>query len=109
MALEIQNIGELIDPLIKELESRKNTPELQITTLPSLNELVWGIRKRKLTVIGARTSQGKSSFAVQLCYDLAMQNKKVVFFSLEMENLECAERLLAFELEITNLNLMKGN
>ena len=88
MQLEIQNVGNLIDPLIEELNKRKQTPELQITLLPQLNELVWGIRKRKLTVIGARTSQGKSSFAVQICYDLAMQNKKVVFFSLEMENFE---------------------
>lgn len=106
--LELQNIGHFIDPLLKELSLRKNTPELKITTLPSLNDLVWGIRKRKLTVIGARTSQGKSSFAVQLCYDLAMQDKKIVFFSLEMENLECAERLVAHTLEINNLLLMRG-
>lgn len=108
MGLDIINIADLIEPLLKELGTRKNTPELQITTLPSLNDLVWGIKKRKLTVIGARTSQGKSSFAVQLCYDLALQGKKVVFFSLEMENLECAERLLAHSLEINNLLLMQG-
>jgi len=108
MELEIRNIADFIDPLLKELSKRQTTPELQITSLPSLNDLVWGIRKRKLTVIGARTSQGKSSFAVQLCYDLAMQDKKVVFFSLEMENLECAERLLAYTLDISNLHLMRG-
>lgn len=108
MELELQNIADLIDPLIKELGSRSNSPELPILSLPSLNDMVWGVRKRKLTVIGARTSQGKSSFAVQLCYDLALQDKKVVFFSLEMENLECAERLLAHTLEIPNIYLMKG-
>jgi len=108
MELELKNISDLIDPLLKELSTRQDNPELQITFLPSLNNLTWGIRKRKLTVIGARTSQGKSSFAVQLCYDLALQDKKVVFFSLEMENLECAERLLAHALEINNLYLMKG-
>jgi replicative DNA helicase len=106
--IEIQNVGYLIDPLIVELGKRKDTPELQITSLPSLNNLIWGIKKRKLTVIGARTSQGKSSFAVQLCFDLAMQDKKVVFFSLEMENLECAERLLSHALEINNIDLLKG-
>lgn len=108
MKLPLINIADLVEPLLLELEARKDIPELQITSIPSLNDLIWGIRKKKLTVIGARTSQGKSSFAVQLCYDLAMQNKKVVFFSLEMENLECVERLLAHTLNINNLLLMKG-
>lgn len=108
MSLELQNVADLISPLMKELKTRTNSPELPILSLPSLSDLVWGIRKRKLTVIGARTSQGKSSFAVQLCYDLALQDKKVVFFSLEMENLECAERLIAHSLEIPNIFLMKG-
>lgn len=108
MALELQNIAELINPLMAELQTRTNAPGLPILSLPSLSDLVWGMRKKKLTVIGARTSQGKSSFAVQLCYDLALQNKKVVFFSLEMENMECAERLLAHALEIPNIYLMKG-
>lgn len=109
MTLALINVADLIDPLLKELSKRQNTPELQITSIPSLNNLVWGIRKKKLTVIGARTSQGKSSFAVQLCLDLALQDKKVVFFSLEMENLECAERIIAHSLDINNLLLMKGS
>lgn len=106
--LELINIADLIEPLMKDLRNRTNSPELPLQSLPGLSDMVWGIRKRKLTVIGARTSQGKSTFAVQLCYDLALQDKKVVFFSLEMENLECAERLLAHSLEIPNLILMKG-
>lgn len=106
--LDLINVGELFKPLAEELKLRGQNPELPITTLPSLNELIWGIRKRKLTVIGARTSQGKSSLAVQLCYDLALQDKKIVFLSLEMENIECAERLLAYSYEINNKSLLRG-
>ncbi len=108
MDLKLVNVADLITPLLEDIKRRKSTPELQITYLPSLNQMMWGIRKRKLTVIGARTSHGKSAFAVQLCYDLAMQDKNVVFFSLEMENLECAERILASELEINNKALQRG-
>lgn len=108
MDLELVNVGDLFIPLVEQIRQRKKEPELPISTLPSLNEMMWGIRKRKLTVIGARTSQGKSSFAVQLCYDLAMQDKKIVFFSLEMENIECAERLMAYSLEIHNKALLRG-
>lgn len=108
MELELVNIGELFEPLIKELSNRTSKPEIQITNLPSLSKLTWGIRKRKLTVIGARPSHGKSAFAVQLCYDIALQDKNVVFFSLEMENLECAERILAHDLEIHNKALQCG-
>jgi len=102
------NVGELYVQLADELSVRSVAPELPITSLPKLNEKMWGIRKRKLTVIGARTSQGKTSLAVQFCYDLAMQDKSVVFLSLEMENIECAERLLAHHYQINNRDLLKG-
>lgn len=108
MELKLVNIADLIEPCIQDILKRKNTPELQITFLPQLNDFMWGIKKRKLTVIGARASHGKSAFAVQLCYDLALQNKNVVFFSLEMENLECAERIISNGLEIHNKSLQRG-
>ena len=108
MEFELLNIGYCFEPLVEEIKKRGNTPELQITSLPKLNDDIWGIRKKKLTVIGARTSNGKSAFAVQLCYDLALQNKSVVFLSLEMENLECAERLLAHDQNIHNKALQRG-
>ena len=106
--LEIINIADTFDKLLEDIGNRKKEPELPIRTIPSLNEIMYGIKKRKLTVIGARTSNGKSAFSVQICIDLASQGKKVVFFSLEMENMECAERLFAYELEINNKSLLRG-
>lgn len=105
---ELLNIGYCFEPMVEEIKKRGQTPELQITSLPKLNEDIWGIRKRKLTVIGARTSNGKSAFAVQICYDLALQNKSIVFLSLEMENLECAERLLSHHYNLNNRFLQGG-
>jgi replicative DNA helicase len=56
-------------------------------------------------VIGARPSNGKSAFAIQLAVDLAMQNKTVLFLSLEMENMECLERILTNMNKISNMTL----
>lgn len=109
MELELENIGFYFKPLVDEIKRRGQIPELQITSLPKLSEYIWGIRKKKLTVIGARTSHGKSVFSVQICFDLAMQNKNVVFLSLEMENLECAERILSHALDINNQALQRGD
>jgi len=53
-----------------------------------------GIRN-SLTYLGARPSTGKSSFAVNIALNLMKQNKKIVFFSLEMENQALIERMLA--------------
>lgn len=109
MELKIINIGHLFEPLLEEIKKRTGAPEIQITNLPTLNDMIWGVRKRKLTIIGARPSHGKSAFAVQICLDIVKQNKSVIFFSLEMENLECAERLIAYELKIHNKTIQRGD
>ncbi len=108
MEIKLENIGFFFKPLVEEIKRRGNKPELNITSLPVLNKYMWGLRKRKLTVIGGRTSHGKSAFAIQICYDLAMNDKNIVFFSLEMENLECAERIFSHALEINNQSLQQG-
>lgn len=66
---------------------------------------MWGLRKKKLTVIGARTSNGKSAFSIQVAVDLALQNKTILFLSLEMENIECLERILTNMNRISNMTL----
>ena len=104
-AYKIVNIASLVPAYLEELQKKGTRPELQILTLPSLNSMMWGIRKRKLTVIGARTSNGKSAFAIQLAVDLALSGKKVLFLSLEMENIECLERILTNMNKISNFSL----
>lgn len=106
--LRLINVGSLFEQLATNIENRGKQPDLSIKSLPFLNERMWGINKKKLTVIGARPSNGKSAFAVQVCYDLAQQGKKVLFLSLEMENIECAERIASNALEINNRVLLQG-
>jgi len=50
-----------------------------------------------LTIIGARPSHGKSAFALYLALQAMKAGKRVAFFSMEMSNLQLAQRLLSME------------
>jgi len=94
--------------LEKKLKSRGDDPDLPILSLPDLNKKIWGIHKGKLTVIGGRTSNGKSAFAMQIAYDLACQDKGVLYLSLEMDTLNLLERVFCLHSNVDNMDLLHG-
>lgn len=77
--------------------------------MPDLDFKIWGIKRQKMTLIAARTSVGKSAFALQIAYDLALQGKRILFLSLEMTVEDMLERLFCYEYKIDNQELMRGN
>ena len=97
-----------IDSLEKELKDRGEYPDLPLKTMPDLNLKLWGIHKRKLCVIGARTSNGKSVMAINIAYDIATQGKNVLFLSLEMPIYKIIERLFCLDQEVNNIELLKN-
>lgn len=90
------------------LRDRKSEPELPLKTMPGLSDKMWGISARELTVIGARTSQGKTSFALQVCADIAAQGIPTLYLSLEMTVLSILERMFCNHCLISNYRLNKG-
>lgn len=90
------------------LLKRSDSPEIPIKTLPDFNSKLWGIHSKKLMVIGARTSIGKSAFALQLAWDIALQKKPVLFLSLEMYEEDLIERLFCLSQKVNNMTLLKG-
>jgi replicative DNA helicase len=95
------------------------------TGFTDLDNIIGGLRNSDLTIIGARTSMGKTAFAINLALNISkklqeqqvrqslldntQQQKKrkfgnVLFFSLEMSSKQIAERILALE---TGVNLSK--
>ena len=105
---EVKHISEWLNPLGEELYRRKDTPDLPLTSLPEFNKLIWGIRPKALTIIGARTSQGKSSFALQIAYDLSASGKSVWLLSLEMDVPSLIERLFCHVMEVDNVSVLTG-
>lgn len=99
------------------------------TGFRDLDNIVGGLRNADLTIIGARTSMGKTAFALNLIlniskilkeqeYRLSLQNNmqiqkvqkssKVLFFSLEMSSKQIAERILALESRVNLSKMLKG-
>jgi len=104
---EVKPVKAFLDGVEVELLNRGNEPLLPIKSLPSLNNKLWGL-KVGLTVIGARTSIGKSSIALQMASDLALQGKRVLFLSLEMTVDSMVERLFCNLYEVDNYSLLTG-
>lgn len=73
-----------------------------------MNDFIWGIPKRCLTVIGARTSHGKSAMASQLAFDFAEQGKTVLFLSLETTVEKIGSRLFCYQQRFPNTKAFRG-
>jgi len=63
----------------------------------SIDEATGGLQPGNLIVLGGRTSQGKTSLAVNFAYNLAFSGKKVLFVSLEMTKPELFKKIISLD------------
>ena len=68
-----------------------------------------GFHRSDFIVIGARPAMGKTSFALNLARNIAMKNRKVLFFSLEMSKEQLAQRIISTEARIISNKLRTGD
>jgi replicative DNA helicase len=101
LALQVRALSTFSSSIETILISRGNEPDLPFSSLPSLNKKIWGLQKG-LTVLAGRTSQGKSSIAMQWAFDIASSKKPVVFLSLEMSVEALTERLFCNIMQVDN-------
>ncbi|MBI2765867.1 MAG: replicative DNA helicase [Chloroflexi bacterium] len=74
-----------------------------------LDLLLGGMKRSDLVIVGARPSVGKSSFALGIARNAAInQGANVAFFSLEMSSEQLAIRLLAAESRVDGSRLRLG-
>lgn len=97
------NLQKLTDP---ELAAEyKGIP----TGFSLLDKYMTGLNRSDLILIGARPAMGKTSFALNLARNVAVQaKKKVVFFSLEMGKEQLAQRMLSTEARVEGRKLRTG-
>ncbi len=79
------------------------------TGFPSIDRSLLGLRPGQMVVVGARPAVGKTSFALNLAVNAAIEGATVAFFSLEMSNLEIAQRLLASRSGVDMQAIRSGN
>lgn len=98
-----ENLQKLTDP---ELAAEyKGIP----TGFSLLDKYMTGLNKSDLILVGARPAMGKTSFALNIARNVAVQaKKKVVFFSLEMSKEQLAQRILSTEARVESQKMRTG-
>ncbi len=80
------------------------------TGISLLDQMITGLNKSDLIILGARPGMGKTSFALNIARNVAIkENKTVCIFSLEMSRDQLAQRLLSAEACIKSDKLRTGN
>ena len=96
-----------IDNFVAELNRRKGT---LMTGFENIDKVTGGIRKSTVFIIGARPSTGKTTFALNIAANQIGNNeKKVMFFSLEMSSEMIYERLMAAQNKIDYEKFSRNN
>ena len=79
------------------------------TGISDLDAVTSGLNRSDLIIVGARPGMGKTSFALNVARNVAMQGKVVAFFNLEMSREQMVNRLLSSEARVSSQKLRTGN
>ena len=102
-----QLLGAFLDEDIEDVERRQLAAIM--TGYSDLDALLGGLKRSDLVIVGARPSVGKSSFALGIARNAAInQRASVAFFSLEMSGEQLAARLLSGESGVDGNRLRLG-
>jgi replicative DNA helicase len=82
---------------LKQIDQPRDTVK---TYFPRLDNYTGGLQRGTLTILGARPSVGKTTLALNMTVHLALNGKKVMFFSLEMTTEMIINKLLSSECKI---------
>jgi len=95
---------------IDELHKNKGKLRGVSTGFKDLDNILAGLQKSNLIILGARPSVGKSSFALDLARHAAIKEKiSVGVFSLEMSKEEVIDRLICAQANVDLWKLRTGN
>ncbi|AUI87103.1 replicative DNA helicase [Vibrio azureus] len=95
-----QNVDNILEKTLERIEMLYKTPQDGVTGVDTgftdLNKKTAGLQGSDLVIVAARPSMGKTTFAMNLCENAAMQqDKPVLIFSLEMPAEQLMMRMLA--------------
>lgn len=105
------HIRQLLDAYLDQDPDEIERIELSAirTGYSDLDTLLSGLKRSDLVIVGARPSVGKSSFALGIARNAAIEQKaNVAFFSLEMSSEQLAIRLLSAESGVDSSRLRLG-
>lgn len=106
-------LKDIIFDILNDLEMRKKTDTIY-SGIPTgyhyLDEITSGFDKGDLIIIAARPSMGKTTFALNLALNMAMDYNKIVgFFSLEMPAKMLGYKIISRIAQIPMNDIRRGN
>lgn len=78
------------------------------TGYQKLDDAIDGLRDGHIWILGGYTNAGKSTSALNIVSNLIKENKRVVFYSLEMSANDIISKLLGIMLKVHGGSLLKG-
>ncbi|MBQ8985617.1 replicative DNA helicase [Candidatus Saccharibacteria bacterium] len=95
---------------IEDLHKNKGALRGLKTGFRDVDKKTAGLQKGDLVIIGARPAMGKTTFAQNLAYNIAsINNKGVLFFSMEMAANEIVDRMISDVSGVDNWKIRTGN
>lgn len=114
LADSLQHIKDILNTRIEDYMELVDNPEkldqMKVNSrFTDLDDILWGFQPGQLVIIAARPAMGKTSFALNLLQNAAMQwQKTVCVFSLEMGSDQIVDRVIAQVSGIPMHKITKG-
>jgi replicative DNA helicase len=107
---KIKSIMSGVQEVLARVERIQNGEEVAgiPTGIKDLDKLLGGLRGGKFYIAAGRPGMGKSTFAHQVMFHLGQRGQRSLLFSLEMDNEEVAQRLIAMQTGIDSHKIGLG-
>jgi len=111
---DFYSLGEIVEEQISEIEEQQlssgNKKLFGVSTgYIRLDRILSGLQGSELIILASRPSMGKTSFALNIARNVAMEEQKLVaLFTLEMSRKQISMRLLTSEARIDSGRLKAG-
>lgn len=104
-----RTLAQVLSDSFDRLEEMSEGKALVLPTgLRAFDKIAGGFGAGELWIIAARPAVGKTSFALSIADSVAHQEKRTLFFSVEMSELELANRYFAFYSQLSAAKLRAG-
>lgn len=111
---DASQIGDIITDKVYDRLTKLNSEDREKylgipTGWSDLDRMIAGLNDSDLVIVGARPAMGKTSFALNLARNVAVNaQRKVLFFSLEMSKEQLAQRVISTEARIKGQKMRTG-
>ena len=93
---ECQQIGEVVDDVVNDAADRKNDKgERGLMTGLNIFDSRFGWHRGDLVIVAGATSQGKSTLATTIAYNMANDGVPSLYYSMEMSSKQLTARIMA--------------